>query len=1392
MASLAELIVVISTETKQFAAGMEAAEKDLNTFVGSVSNAAGALATVGFTIAGVGATIVGAVGAGVAEASRFEAAMRNVSAILKDFGEASAVTERRVTSLSKEVIRIAQDPNIGRGPEELAKALYDISSSGFTAEKQLGRMDTAITVLEASARAASAGLTTTATAAKAIVATLNAYRGAVQRTTGAELDAAQVSDILFRTVDKGVISFEELATQLGDVIGFAAIAKADFRDIGLAMATMTLNGISAAEAATSLNRILQEMIVPSDALQQVFNELAGHVGASGQEILRTRGLVPILEAISKSAKGDATAIKAMFTEIRGLRGIAALLSGDMKNLIDLNKAFERTIGATQKALSEQSKSLAFQMNVLRANMQALGVVVGSTLLPTLTVLTRLFTSIVAQFAKFAQDFPTLTKLMFGFAGTMGLLAVAAGSALLGLAGIGFVVKSLPLALSTIASNALLGVQAFRLIGAQAAGFALIATQVASVQLRMQTLSAFLVWFGRGPIFRTIAQGLLYITILVVDLTKAIWRLNLATLATFGGNLIAALRAPGAALLGLQARFAGLVAVVMNLAARFGLIKWGTMLVSMAQTATSITGVTRGLVFMLRAFIALTVARYILLVIDGLFGQLIRSVEKLMSALGPLVGMMTFLFGRLSSGIAKVAAGFTLLIPTAGKSWALVKEGAEELRTSLRDAGDSVVQLGEHTKETFEEALKLQQRLDDQLVRMSQHVEALGFNYEKAGLQADIAAAQASALITGQARKKLAQPGVTAADVTKIEEDMTEALRVEERKRLNSRIAAGRTYEAALNAQVVTGLHQRAELERQFLELSKLRDGETNKSKRDNLEKTIKETREKLELIAKDEKDLYDLRLKIANDEKAIEDTFIDARRERTRKEIEAAQEVLRVKQDIAAQESALTQQVWEAEDNVIKARIDAEREAVQVRGQLLEEHNRRILAGIQREYQARLDAIQRTIALERKFADDLFRAREGLSRIQSLKEDQSLARNERDRQRRLREGFINEREALQERANDILRVTQARIQRELALEQQRLGLRLKQIQTEIAGEVLQQKIRLERLDREATAERKAILLTQRIRRLETENRIRAMRAETQAQLTQIAIQIQAAERAAQAQLAIDEAMRKITPEERAARQEALGLALQRFQVQQQGLVDVLKIQQQSAWDSMLEQEKIDAIKLAAIDEKLADDRKSLIAESNQVIRQLQSEDLDARIQAQEKAVQLMGQFEDEIEKQREAMREAGFTDPEIAVALFPFEQRLKELQRVTSQMEGPLQERLTAVESMWKQFAANLNAILDPIIEKMKFIFGGGAAGGLPFGGFPMPATVPAGAVAPTVPAAVPAGQMHIVMNGVEVRLNADEQELLAGLFAKVTGPEGERALDRLILRRGRRGRDIT
>lgn len=312
-----------------------------------------------------GAALLGgamAVGLGLAVKSAldFEKAMRNVNSLL-------GLSQAEFVALNAEVLALAD--RMPMSAQTLAEGLYEIASSGFSGAEGLE-------ILEQSAIAATAGITDTDTAARGITAVLNAYG------RGAE-DAADVSDVLFSTVNFGVISFEELSHELGDFVGTAAAAKVPIEDAGAAIATMTLAGISGAESATSLNRVLQSLIDPSEALAAELNNLGYE---SGAQALETDGLRVVMDKLRESTGGEITALLELFPEIRAARGALALMAAEGENYARVSAEMEdetRRNGATQRVFEEQMKATANQAALVGSSLEVVGIQIGTALLPVI-------------------------------------------------------------------------------------------------------------------------------------------------------------------------------------------------------------------------------------------------------------------------------------------------------------------------------------------------------------------------------------------------------------------------------------------------------------------------------------------------------------------------------------------------------------------------------------------------------------------------------------------------------------------------------------------------------------------------------------------------------------------------------------------------------------------------------------------------------------------------------------------------------------------------------------------------------------------------------------------------------------------------------------------------
>ena len=353
--SLSRALIRSGTEIESFTRKAERSNDRLALSWKNVQGAAALTAKV---------ATVALLASGVA-AAQFESRMRNVNSLLADGVTTSAQLDAAFRSNSRAVLDLTK--TLPQSANNLAQGLYDITSSGFAGAD-------ALRVLNASAQAASAGMSTTANAAQAIDAVLNAYGLSAS-------SAKDVSDTLFQTVNKGVITFDQLTGVIGDTVGTAAAAHVPIEQVGAAIATMTLNGLSAEESGTSLNRVLQSLINPSKGLEAAYRALGI---TSGESALQTKGLQGVMEELGKATGGSVEALLSLFPEIRAARGAFALLSNEGKTYTRVSAAIvdeNARQGATHRALAEQMKATSYQLKLFENEARIAAISVGTHTLP---------------------------------------------------------------------------------------------------------------------------------------------------------------------------------------------------------------------------------------------------------------------------------------------------------------------------------------------------------------------------------------------------------------------------------------------------------------------------------------------------------------------------------------------------------------------------------------------------------------------------------------------------------------------------------------------------------------------------------------------------------------------------------------------------------------------------------------------------------------------------------------------------------------------------------------------------------------------------------------------------------------------------------------------------
>jgi TP901 family phage tail tape measure protein len=380
-ASLSRAFGKAGSEAQRFGSQVNRVHGQVRSSFGGMAVSAAKFAAVSAGFYGAGAAI-----SGIAKATvGFDKSMRNVNSIAQ-------LSEKRLGSLEKQVLKLAG--KTAQSPQTLAKGLYDLVSSGFNANQSMK-------ILAASAKAATAGLTTTEVSTKAVAAVLNAYH----RPASA---AANVSDVLFQTVNKGVISFDELAQTIGDVLPFSAALGVSVNEVGASISTMTKAGISAPETMTRIKSIMEAFIKPSVGMAKAIKATGAE---SGEALVKQKGFQGALESVIGTTNKSKSAVATLFPNIRALGGALALSGKNAKGAEKDLQSFKDVTGATDTALKQQRKSISYAWEQIKSKIEAASISVGSVLIPAvsngLSALGGLFKTLKDKWADVSRTFGAL-------------------------------------------------------------------------------------------------------------------------------------------------------------------------------------------------------------------------------------------------------------------------------------------------------------------------------------------------------------------------------------------------------------------------------------------------------------------------------------------------------------------------------------------------------------------------------------------------------------------------------------------------------------------------------------------------------------------------------------------------------------------------------------------------------------------------------------------------------------------------------------------------------------------------------------------------------------------------------------------------------------------------
>lgn len=300
------------------------------------------------------------VGAGVAAgklAVDFESSMSKIVGLV-------GVSRKQVDQWGRDILALA--PKVGKGPRELAEAMFFITSAGL-------RGQAALDALESSAKASAAGLGETMVVADAVTSAVNSYGAA-------NLSAAEATDVLTATVREGKASADTIAPVIGRITPLAAELGVSFNEVGAALAQMTRQGAPAAEASTLILGVMRGLLRPSAEARKGMEE----VGLSVDELrrsLRERGLLATLQTMQEAVGGNSAELAKLLPNMEGLRGALAIVGKGAKDAEGIFGRMADTTGAADRAFAAASDTASLRLQKALAGLQARGIELGNRLLP---------------------------------------------------------------------------------------------------------------------------------------------------------------------------------------------------------------------------------------------------------------------------------------------------------------------------------------------------------------------------------------------------------------------------------------------------------------------------------------------------------------------------------------------------------------------------------------------------------------------------------------------------------------------------------------------------------------------------------------------------------------------------------------------------------------------------------------------------------------------------------------------------------------------------------------------------------------------------------------------------------------------------------------------------
>jgi len=342
--------------------------------LGSTLQGAGRAMTLGIT-----APMVAAGTAAVGMSNKFGATFTRMSTL-------AGISTGELGRMRSAVLDLSK--STGRGPQELANALYNASSSGLDARQSLD----AVTI---AAKGAAAGLGSTEDIISLVASATASYGSA-------NMSAAKATDILVGTIREGRADPDELAGSLGRILPVSAALGVSFEEVGGSVAFLSNIMGDTNITITSLGDLMSKLQSPTDQARAALAQYGSSMETL-HRIISEDGLLGAMQHLRDiGLADDPLAFRAVFDDVQARRGAQAMVD-NLDRLSESIDGVKDSSGALNEAWSAVQGQPGFEMTRAWAEIQTALIEFGDAVGPIAADVASGVADIASAFASLPDD-----------------------------------------------------------------------------------------------------------------------------------------------------------------------------------------------------------------------------------------------------------------------------------------------------------------------------------------------------------------------------------------------------------------------------------------------------------------------------------------------------------------------------------------------------------------------------------------------------------------------------------------------------------------------------------------------------------------------------------------------------------------------------------------------------------------------------------------------------------------------------------------------------------------------------------------------------------------------------------------------------------------------------